>query len=321
LAVDSQRGRAHHATDSEPELKGHTMKGVIITLAAAFALLMRLAANETQPNSDTQLQEGVWKPIAAVMGGAKLPKLALDTITLKVSGANYEVIVRGEKEADRGTRALDETTKPKRITLKSTNGPNRGKTFLGIYEMTDANSMRVCYDLSGTVFPPKFESTAETGYYLVDYRRSAPEAPPKATNAAEDAKRQNGIWNPAGALLGGVRLTKEEMKKITLTIKDGTYTVVVEGEPQPDTGTVTLDTSVIPKRMTIQGGEGPNKGKTILAVYEMGQRDGIDTFRVCYDLSGKAFPTDFTSPKGSMHYLVGYRRKSDAASVPRKDGQ
>jgi hypothetical protein len=33
-----------------------------------------------------------------------------------------------------------------------------------------------------------------------------------------------------------------------------------------------------------------------------------DTFRVCYDLSGQALPTNFASPKGSTHYLVGYRR-------------
>jgi hypothetical protein len=31
--------------------------------------------------------------------------------------------------------------------------------------------------------------------------------------------------------------------------------------------------------------------------------------RVCYDLSGKAFPKEFKAPKDSELYLVGYRRK------------
>lgn len=295
------------------------MKQVMITgLTAAVALLITAADKASNPDSDAYPQDGVWKPIGAVMGGAKLPKPALDAITLKVSGANYEVAVRGEKEPDRGTRTLDESTNPKRISITSTSGPNRGKTFLGIYEMKDADSMRVCYDLSGTAFPEKFESTAETGYNLVEYRRLAAKAPKRATDAAEDAKRQNGIWKPAGGMLGGVRLTKEELKSITLTIKEGAYTVVKEGEPPADTGTMTLDTSVTPKRMTIQGVEGPNKGKTILAIYEMGENDGGDTFRICYDLSGKAFPTEFISRKGSMHYLVGYRRQTDAASGTHK---
>jgi uncharacterized protein (TIGR03067 family) len=293
------------------------MKQVIIALwTAAFALLSNAADKDTNPNPDAYPQDGVWKPVAAVMGGAKLPKPALDAITLTVSGANYEVAVRGEKEPDRGTRTLDESTNPKRISITSTSGPNRGKTFLGIYEMIDASSMRVCYDLSGTAFPPKFESTAETGYYLVEYRRVAAKAPPKATDAAEDAKRQNGIWKPAGAILGGEKLKREELNKITLTIKDGAYEVVVDGESPADKGTASLDTSMTPKRMSLQGLEGPNKGKTILAIYEMGRTEGgDDTFRVCYDLSGKAFPTDFTSAKGSMHYLVGYRRQKGSVPV------
>jgi uncharacterized protein (TIGR03067 family) len=295
------------------ELKGHAMKHVIITiLTAALAPLVDAADEKTVANSNADPQDGIWKPAAAVMAGAKLPRPALDAITLKVSGANYEVAVRGEKVPDRGTRTLDESTNPKRITITSTDGPNRGKTFLGIYEMIDADSMRVCYDLSGTAFPAKFESTAETGHYLVEYRRMAAKAPPQATDAVADAKRQNGTWKPAGAMRGGVKLTREELKKITLTINDGAYAVVTEGEPDADKGTMTLDTSVSPKRMTIQGAEGPNKGKTILAIYEMGE--GRDTFRICYDLSGKAFPTDFKSPKGSMLYLVGYRRQVDPAS-------
>ena len=40
-------------------------------------------------------------------------------------------------------------------------------------------------------------------------------------------------------------------------------------EIKTDRGTCTLDTSASPKRMTIRGTEGPNRGKTILAIYEM----------------------------------------------------
>ena len=286
------------------------MKHAIITLLTAACTLLAHAADKgPSPQSDAYPRDGVWKPITAVLGGTKLPKPALDAITLKVSGTDYEVVVRGEKQPDRGTHTLDESTNPKRISITSTNGPNRGKTFLGIYEMTETNSMRVCYDLSGSAFPRTFESTAETGHYLVEYRRIAAKAAPKPTDAAEDAKRQDGVWKPAGAMLGGTKLTGEELKKITLTIKDGAYQVVVAGEPHADKGTVTLDTSVIPKRMTIQSVDGPNKGKTLLAIYELGENARGDTFRVCYDLSGQAFPTEFNSPKGSMHYLVGYRRQ------------
>ena len=292
----------------------HNMKHRFITLLTATLALVGAAA---APKSDAYPQDGVWKPISAALAGSKVPQPALSAISLRISGTNYEVSVMGEKQPDRGTHALDESTTPKRITITSTNGPNKGQTFLAIYEVTDTNSLRVCYDLSGTAFPEKFESTVETGHYLVEYRRSAPKTAPKPTDAAEDAKRQNGIWKPAGAMLGGKKLSREQLNKITLTIREGAYEVAVDGEPHADKGTISLDTSVAPKRMTIQGVEGPNKGKTILAIYEIGQTESGATFRVCYDLSGKAFPTDFNSPKGSTHYLVGYRReKGSAPAVP-----
>ena len=180
------------------------MKRQLITLlSATFALVGAAADKNADAKSGAYPQDGVWKPISAVNAGSKVPKPALNAISLRISGTNYEVSVMGEKRPDRGTHALDERTTPKRITITSTNGPNKGSTFLGIYEVKDANSLLVCYDLTGTAFPAKFESTAENGLYLAEYRRSADKAAPRPTDAAEDTKRQNGTWKPAGAMLGG----------------------------------------------------------------------------------------------------------------------
>ena len=71
-----------------------------------------------------------------------------------------------------------------------------------------------------------------------------------------------------------------------------------------DRGTVKLDPSKSPKAMDIRGAEGPNKGKTILAIYEL---DG-DTLRVCYDHSGKARPSAFKAEAKSPRSLITYRR-------------
>ena len=136
------------------------------SLLLAFALTVTAA-----DKSEVHSQDGVWKPIGAILGGAKLSKQSLDAITVRISASNYEVTVIGENESDRGTRTLDDTASPRRITLVSTNGPNKGKTFLGIYEMKNANSLRVCYDLSGTEFPKEFKAPKGTSLYLVGYRR------------------------------------------------------------------------------------------------------------------------------------------------------
>jgi uncharacterized protein (TIGR03067 family) len=71
-------------------------------------------------------------------------------------------------------RTLDTSTSPKRMTITSTNGPNRGKTFLAIYEMKDAGSLRVSYDVSGTDFPTKFKAPKRTSLHLTGYRSRKP---------------------------------------------------------------------------------------------------------------------------------------------------
>ncbi|MGI8604302.1 MAG: TIGR03067 domain-containing protein [Verrucomicrobiales bacterium] len=145
----------------------------LLIISAMFSLPMHAAdtqsADDARANAPTQ--EGVWKPIAAVLGGVRLPEPVLKAITLKITGTNYEVTVEGEQHSDKGTRTLDTTTTPKRITIKSTEGANKGKTFLAIYEMKNADSMRVCYDLSGTDFPKEFKAPKGTQLYLVGYRR------------------------------------------------------------------------------------------------------------------------------------------------------
>ena len=123
--------------------------------------------------------------------------------------------------------------------------------------------------------------------------------------------RFDGVWKPKSAMLGGVLLPPPTLKGTTLTIEGDRYEVTVEGEDHADRGSVTRDESVTPHRMTIKSQEGPNKGKTILAIYEI---KGPDAYRACYDLSGKAFPKDFKSPKGSQLYTVGYRRQPAADS-------
>ena len=155
---------------------------LILALAASLSFTASAADKEapakpaeakpgqTAPNN-AKMHEGVWKPIAAVLGGVRLEPSALKAITLKITGEKYEVIVEGEPESDKGTCALDTSTSPKRMTIKSTDGPNKGKTILAIYEMKDAGSMRVCYDMSGTDFPKEFKAPKGSQFYLAGYRR------------------------------------------------------------------------------------------------------------------------------------------------------
>jgi uncharacterized protein (TIGR03067 family) len=124
--------------------------------------------------------------------------------------------------------------------------------------------------------------------------------------AAESSTKLDGTWQPTQAELGGQSMPSALLASITLTLRGGSYEVVVvtaKGR-SPDKGTVVYDETTKPKGMTITGVEGPNAGKTFPAIYEL---EG-DTLRICYDLSGAGRPDEFKSPPRTKLYLVTYHR-------------
>lgn len=125
---------------------------------------------------------------------------------------------------------------------------------------------------------------------------------PTASADEKDAKALDGTWIPQSGEFGGNKFPDEILKSIKLVIKDSKYSVTVGKEV--DKGTAKVDGSKKPKEMDIVGTDGPNKGKTFPAIYEL---DG-DTLKICYDLSGKERPKTFKSESGTMSFLVVYKR-------------
>jgi uncharacterized protein (TIGR03067 family) len=126
---------------------------------------------------------------------------------------------------------------------------------------------------------------------------------------AKDGEAIQGDWLPAEAELAGHKFPDEVRKAIRLVIKDDTYTATVGKEP--DRGTIKLKPAEKPKALDVIGVEGPNKGKTFPAIYEL---DG-DTWRICYDLSGKSRPTEFKTKADSLLFLVTYKREKPAGEA------
>jgi uncharacterized protein (TIGR03067 family) len=120
-----------------------------------------------------------------------------------------------------------------------------------------------------------------------------------------DAKTIQGTWTPIKAELGGQPMPDAVLKTITLKLDGGKYEVSVAGAP--DKGTYTINSSTKPKSMIVTGTDGPNKGKTFPAIYEL----EADALRICYDLSGKQRPAEFKTVVGTQLYLVTYQRRKE----------
>ncbi len=136
---------------------------------AVLSIALGLGQLIADPASDLQAVQGHWKPTRAEIAGQPMPDAFVQSVHLNLSNGKYEVLV-GEKP-DRGTYTIDASSTPKRMTIVGTEGPNVGKTFPAIYDIK-ADTLRICYDLSGTKAPGEFKTIPGTRLYLVTYRRS-----------------------------------------------------------------------------------------------------------------------------------------------------
>jgi uncharacterized protein (TIGR03067 family) len=118
----------------------------------------------------------------------------------------------------------------------------------------------------------------------------------------DPAKKMQGVWTPAKAVLGGKPLPGPALTSLRLEIKDKSYKVTTaDGEDQ---GSLELLLDKKPLGMDVIGEIGPNKGRRIPCIFTF---EG-DTLRICYDLSLKERPTEFKSKPQTKLFLVDYKR-------------
>jgi uncharacterized protein (TIGR03067 family) len=137
----------------------------IVGTLAALGVLLFAGGGHTRESKEIQ---GEWRPATAELAGRPMPEAFVKSISLKLEGGKYEVYVG--KEPDRGLYALDLAARPRGITVTGTDGPNNGRTFPAIFELS-GDTLRICYDLSGKKRPTEFKTAPGTRLYLVAYVR------------------------------------------------------------------------------------------------------------------------------------------------------
>jgi uncharacterized protein (TIGR03067 family) len=124
-----------------------------------------------------------------------------------------------------------------------------------------------------------------------------------AADGGKDLKQLQGTWVRASVERNGQAVSADELKDIRLTITGDKYTLD-EGKDKR-TGTFKLDESKTPKTLDIISDAGPNKGKTLKAIYKI---EG-DTFTYCVAGPDKDRPTEFSAKAGSGHTLLVNKRQ------------
>ena len=127
-------------------------------LCVVTALLMGAKAPK-----ELETLQGNWQLSSGEMNGKPLPEKELKgKITIK--GAEYTLTI-GDGEKVTGTQKLNTTANPKTIDIQNANGPDKGKTHLGIYEVKD-DTFRVVFSAVGKPRPTKFETHPDSGEWM-----------------------------------------------------------------------------------------------------------------------------------------------------------
>ncbi|MFN3193787.1 MAG: hypothetical protein ACE361_24955 [Aureliella sp.] len=116
-------------------------------------------------------------------------------------------------------------------------------------------------------------------------------------------KKIDGEWRAMTGLLGSEPLPDHILAATVLSIRDQNYSVNSAGKI--DRGRSIFELGQTPPRITIEGEEGPNKGKTFCAIFEFIAADEI---RIAYDLSGTAYPDTFEPCEAKSNYVATFKR-------------
>src|SRR5262245_19831395 len=133
------------------------------------------------PASDLDKLQGYWKPLQCdFQGQPQMPTEVMKQVTVVFDKSEYHLYFK-EKELDKNGNpvilrlalanvALDANASPKSITFEFADGPLKGQKRHGIYELA-GNQLKMCYGPADKPRPTKFESPANSGYFLETWAR------------------------------------------------------------------------------------------------------------------------------------------------------
>ena len=115
---------------------------------------------------------------------------------------------------------------------------------------------------------------------------------------AQKSGELNGTWIPVKQELGGDAFPNETFEGQKLVINGDSYTLHAESV---DKGKLSYSKG----KMTIEGTEGANSGKTIPAIYKV--EDGM--LVICYNLGGTDNPKGFSTKGEPMYFMATFRKE------------
>jgi uncharacterized protein (TIGR03067 family) len=124
-------------------------------------------------DNDYRRLSGAWTLSYGEVDGKPVPE-AIRAQTKLITDRDKFSLSTGAQTgtSEEGTFTIDPTKKPKTVDSVQGTGPDKGKTFLGIYEIIDDNHKRACWAPAGKPRPNDFTSPPGSGHILQVWERA-----------------------------------------------------------------------------------------------------------------------------------------------------
>jgi uncharacterized protein (TIGR03067 family) len=134
----------------------------ILALSVLFLVISFVAANDKDAvKKDLAKFQGSWIFESIEFEGEKQPIETLKGSKLSVKDNTFTLCTE-TLVFYKGTIKLDPTKKLKEIDVTFTDGPEKGKTRLGIYDL-DNDTYRLCLNVKGNDRPTEFTAKKDSG--------------------------------------------------------------------------------------------------------------------------------------------------------------
>jgi len=135
------------------------MKTILVILT--FLAFGQSAHQDSTGSDDVERLQGTWNFVLLEVEGAKLPEAMLSGSKIIIKGENFKSISAGVTYE--GKIKIDPAKTPRTLDLIFTDGPEKGRTSLGIYDLT-GDDLKICLSLAGSTRPTEFVSKPGSGF-------------------------------------------------------------------------------------------------------------------------------------------------------------
>jgi uncharacterized protein (TIGR03067 family) len=138
-------------------------------LIVLISVLGGTLAGGAEEMKDAARLEGEWSMVSGEANGQALPADAVKAMK-RVAKDGVTTITHGEQMYFKAKYTIDPTKKPKTIDYTMTEGPTKGKTQFGIYEI-DGDTIKFCFAAPGVERPTEFKAPSNSNRTLSVWKR------------------------------------------------------------------------------------------------------------------------------------------------------